>query len=45
MNRKQLEKETKRLLESWTKKAIISDIVRYMTVAELKEFIRSRGGM
>ena len=46
MNREQLEKKTKRYLEkSWTKKDIINEIVRYMTVAELKEFIRGRGGL
>jgi len=45
MNRKQIEKKAKHHLEkSWTKKDIIDDIVRYMTVSELKAFIRGRGG-
>lgn len=45
MNRKQLEKKTKKHLEAWSKKAIINDIVRNMSMSALKEFIRARGGM
>lgn len=45
MNRKQLEKKTKKYLKSWSKEAIIDDIVRNMSVPALKEFIRARGGI